>query len=87
MNTKERNQAILQFMLRHQHDCGIIYCMSRKTTESVAAYLRSHQFTTAVYHAGLTVEEREKAQNDFVCDRVQIVCATIAFGIDRKSVV
>lgn len=81
MNTKERNQAILQFMLRHQHDCGIIYCMSRKTTESVAAYLRSHQFTTAVYHAGLTVEEREKAQNDFVCDRVQIVCATIAFGM------
>lgn len=81
MNTKERNQAILQFMLRHQHDCGIIYCMSRKTTENVAAYLRSHQFTTAVYHAGLTVEEREKAQNDFVCDRVQIVCATIAFGM------
>ena len=81
MNTKERNQAILQFMLRHQHDCGIIYCISRKTTESVAAYLRSHQFTTAVYHAGLTVEEREKAQNDFVCDRVQIVCATIAFGM------
>ncbi len=81
MNTKERNQAILQFMLRHQHDCGIIYCMSRKNTESVAAYLRSHQFTTAVYHAGLTVEEREKAQNDFVCDRVQIVCATIAFGM------
>ena len=81
MNSKERNQAILQFMLRHQNDCGIIYCLSRKTTESVAAYLRSHQFTAAVYHAGLSVEEREKAQEDFVCDRVQIVCATIAFGM------
>ena len=81
MNSKERNQAFLQFMLRHQNDCGIIYCLSRKTTESVAAYLRSHQFTAAVYHAGLSVEEREKAQEDFVCDRVQIVCATIAFGM------
>ena len=81
LNSKERNQAILQFMLRHQNDCGIIYCLSRKTTESVAAYLRSHQFTAAVYHAGLSVEEREKAQEDFVCDRVQIVCATIAFGM------
>ena len=47
----------------------------------MAAYLRSHQFTAAVYHAGLSVEEREKAQEDFVCDRVQIVCATIAFGM------
>lgn len=81
LDSKARKQAILQFMLRHQNDCGIIYCMSRKNTESVAAYLQSHQFTVAVYHAGLSVEEREKAQTDFVCDRVQIVCATIAFGM------
>ena len=81
LTAKEKNQEILRFMLRHQDDCGIIYCMSRKTTESVAAYLRGHHFTTAVYHAGLNAEEREKAQTDFICDRVQIVCATVAFGM------
>lgn len=81
LNTKERNHAILQFMLRHPNDCGIIYCLSKKTTESVAAYLAGHGYTTAVYHAGRTMEERERAQADFICDRVQIVCATIAFGM------
>lgn len=85
---REKERAILQFIARHKDDCGIIYCQSRKTTESLADTLTEHGIRTAVYHAGLSTEERERAQDDFTNDRVQAVCATIAFGmgIDKSNV-
>ena len=85
---KEKDRAILALIARHRDDCGIIYCMSKKTTESVAEMLRDHDVQAVAYHAGLSAEEREKAQDDFIHDRVQVVCATVAFGmgIDKSNV-
>lgn len=78
---KEKQRAILELIMRHGDDCGIIYCMSRKNTEDVADFLREHQIAAAVYHAGLSAEERNRTQEDFINDRIQVVCATVAFGM------
>lgn len=81
LSRAEKHRVLLELLGRHGDDCGIIYCLSRKTTEDVAAFLREHQVAVAVYHAGLSAEERDRAQEDFVNDRVQVVCATVAFGM------
>lgn len=78
---KEKNKAIIEFVSRHPQECGIIYCISRKKTESVAAMLQKKGIRATVYHAGLSADQRNEAQDDFINDRVQIVCATIAFGM------
>ena len=85
---KDKDRAILELIARHPDDCGIIYCLSKKTTESVAEMLRGHDIAAVAYHAGLPTEERERAQDDFIHDRVQVVCATVAFGmgIDKSNV-
>lgn len=85
---REKDRAILELINRHPNDCGIIYCMSKKTTEKVAEMLMVHGIVAAPYHAGLPTEERERAQNDFIHDRVQVICATVAFGmgIDKSNV-
>lgn len=85
---KEKTRTILEFIFKRPHECGIIYCMSRDKTEKVADMLLRHGIKATVYHAGLSASARDKAQNDFINDRVQVVCATIAFGmgIDKSNV-
>lgn len=85
---KEKSKTILEFIDRHAGECGIIYCMSRSKTETVAQMLQKHGIRCGIYHAGLSTQQRDATQDDFINDRIQVVCATIAFGmgIDKSNV-
>ncbi|MCZ4317766.1 DNA helicase RecQ [Aequorivita viscosa] len=85
---QNRNKQILNFIAKRGKQSGIIYCLSRKSTEKLAATLKSKGYEAEAYHAGLTSEERNTIQDNFLNDRTPIIVATIAFGmgIDKSNV-
>ena len=85
---KDGREQLLEFLKNHQGESGIIYTLSRKSTESVAHFLQGKGIEAKAYHAGLPTEEKNATYADFVADRVQIVVATIAFGmgIDKSNI-
>lgn len=84
----ERVKQIIQFIKKRPNESGIIYCLSRKGTEQLAEKLKAQEIKAMPYHAGLEFAERSKVQEDFLYDKVQVVCATVAFGmgIDKSNV-
>ena len=72
---------VLAFLQARPQDSGILYCQSRKTTERVAERLQAHGITAKPYHPGLSAKERTRHQELFLRDEVQVICATIAFGM------
>ncbi len=85
---RRKMEQIIEFIEKRPNQPGIIYCLARKTTESLAEKLREEGVNAAAYHAGLDEKQRPKVQEDFINDRTTIICATIAFGmgIDKSNV-
>jgi len=85
---REKIKEIHQFINAHKNQCGIIYCTSRDSTETLANELSKLGINAKSYHAGMNSADRIKVQDAFVNDNVQVVCATIAFGmgIDKSNV-
>ena len=85
---RKRFEQILRFLSRRKNQPGIIYCLSRRMTENIAAKLCDRGYRAAYYHAGMDNGERSKIQDAFIRDKIQIVCATIAFGlgIDKSNI-
>jgi ATP-dependent DNA helicase RecQ len=74
-------QEILNVLNRHRGESGLVYCLSRKTVESTAAYLKSQGIDAEAYHAGLSDKQRSKVQEAFVRDKIPVLVATVAFGM------
>ncbi|HEX7508930.1 MAG TPA: ATP-dependent DNA helicase RecQ, partial [Polyangia bacterium] len=81
-------ERILRLARARPGQSGIIYCLSRKSTEQTADYLREHGVAALAYHAGMESETRTRVQDDFRCDKADVVVATVAFGmgIDKSNV-
>lgn len=88
MAPKDRYGAVKNYLETHSGQSGIIYCLTRKNVEEVCERLIKDGFSVTRYHAGLSDAERKKNQEDFIYDRVPIICATSAFGmgIDKSDV-
>ncbi len=83
-----RINYICSLIDRHSSDAGIVYCLSRRIAEDMDKQLRARGYRSAVYHAGLSVTERNMAQDRFINGELQVVCATVAFGmgIDKSNI-
>jgi ATP-dependent DNA helicase RecQ len=79
---------VLEALRRHHGEAAIVYCLSRKDTEAMAAVLRANRVSAAFYHAGMEAEERRRTQDAFASEEIDVVAATVAFGmgIDRSDV-
>lgn len=88
LTKKEKISAIVHFIQKRRKQSGIVYCMRRDDTTMLAEELSSYGIKSIAYHAGLTAAMRDRAQDDFINDRVDVVCATVAFGmgIDKSNV-
>lgn len=84
----KRVQYICSLIDKYRQDSGIVYCLSRKSAETMDAELRSRGYKSVCYHAGLSVSDRNLAQSRFINGDVQVVCATVAFGmgIDKSNI-
>src|SRR6478736_3233284 len=85
---KETKKQLIKFLKEHKGKSGVIYCLSRKKVEEIAQLISVNGFKAAPYHAGLDPDVRMKNQDDFLNEEVDIICATIAFGmgIDKPDV-
>jgi len=86
--TKDVDKDIIKFIKQHPGKSGIIYCLSRKKVEELAAILRANEIKAAAYHAGLDSGTRTQTQDDFLMENIDVIVATIAFGmgIDKPDV-
>ena len=85
---RDARAQTLEVLRRHKGQAGIVYCISRNETESMAAYLQAHGLCAAFYHAGMEADERRRTQDAFAAEAIEVVAATVAFGmgIDRSDV-
>jgi len=81
-------EQIKQFLNTHKDECGIVYCFTRKETETLSEYLNKEGFSTLAYHAGINASKRDSIFNSFKNETVKIIVATIAFGmgIDKGNI-
>ena len=88
MNPGNKYQQLVSLIKGYGDKCGIVYCLARKTVEEVCEKLNSDGFSATRYHAGLSAEERQLNQEEFIYDRCRIMVATNAFGmgIDKSDV-
>ena len=86
--TKDVDKDVIKFVKQHSGSSGIIYCLSRKSVEELAEILRTNDIKAQAYHAGMDGQSRSKAQDDFLMERIDVIVATIAFGmgIDKPDV-
>lgn len=84
----DKFNTLVKFIDRHHGECGIIYCFSRKNTETLTEKLKRRGLNAQAFHAGLSVSVKNAVQTGFLNDDIQIVCATVAFGmgIDKSNV-
>ena len=86
--TTDIDKNIIMFIRQNEGKSGIVYCLSRKKVEELAAVLQANDIKAAPYHAGMDSETRSKTQDDFLMEKIDVIVATIAFGmgIDKPDV-
>ena len=86
--TKDVDKDITRFVLQNKGKSGIIYCLSRRRVEELAEMLRANNIKARAYHAGMESADRAETQDDFLMERIDVIVATIAFGmgIDKPDV-